>query len=86
VAEISSSTERFRRCQCVCHRCYIYLGDLARYKELHLVVEGRTADWYVAANYYRQASALWPSGGNPHNQVLVPTIIILWAVLLICVS
>jgi len=49
------------------------LGDLSRYKELHLVVEGRTPDWYVAANYYRQASALWPAGGNPHNQVLVPT-------------
>ncbi|KAG0568349.1 hypothetical protein KC19_6G013100 [Ceratodon purpureus] len=69
VAEISSSNERFRRWECVCHRCYIYLGDLARYKELHLVVEGRTADWYVAANYYRQASALWPFGGNPHNQL-----------------
>lgn len=67
--EISSSNKRFRRSQCVCHRCYIYLGDLARYKELHLVVEGRTADWYVAANYYRQASALWPAGGNPHNQL-----------------
>lgn len=69
ITEISSSNDRFRRCQCVCHRCYIYLGDLSRYKELHLVVEGRTPDWYVAANYYRQASALWPVGGNPHNQL-----------------
>lgn len=65
----SSSNKRFRRFQCVCHRCYIYLGDLSRYKELHLVVEGRTPDWNVAANYYRQASALWPAGGNPYNQL-----------------
>jgi hypothetical protein len=45
------------------------LGDLARYKELHAVVEGRAADWSVAASYYQQSSKLWPHDGNSHNQV-----------------
>jgi len=63
------SVEELQRCQSMCHRCLIYLGDLARYKELHAVVEGRAADWSVAASYYQQSSKLWPHDGNSHNQV-----------------
>jgi len=44
---------------------------LARYKELHAVVEGRAADWSVAASYYQQSSKLWPHDGNSHNQLAV---------------
>lgn len=66
-----NSKEDLQRCHCVCYRCVIYLGDLARYKEQHAVVEGRTADWSVAASYYQQASTIWPAGGNPYNQVLI---------------
>jgi protein SMG7 len=54
-----------KRCENSCHRCLIFLGDLARYKEVH----GDGQDWSVSAGYYLQASALWPSSGNPHNQV-----------------
>jgi protein SMG7 len=65
------SVEELQRCQSMCHRCLIYLGDLARYKELHAVVEGRAADWSVAASYYQQSSKLWPHDGNSHNQLAV---------------
>ncbi|CAM6046137.1 unnamed protein product [Sphagnum compactum] len=56
-----------KRCESSCHRCLIFLGDLARYKEVH----GDGQDWSVSAGYYLQASALWPSSGNPHNQLAV---------------
>ncbi|KAH8965332.1 hypothetical protein BDL97_04G113100 [Sphagnum fallax] len=56
-----------KRCENSCHRCLIFLGDLARYKEVH----GDGQDWSVSAGYYLQASALWPSSGNPHNQLAV---------------
>jgi hypothetical protein len=55
--------------QASCHRCLIYLGDLARYKELHS--DGKAKDWAIVANYYLQAAALWPASGNPHNQVSI---------------
>ncbi len=54
-----------KRCALSCHRCLIFLGDLARYKEVH----GDGQDWSVSTGYYLQAYALWPASGNPHNQV-----------------
>ncbi|CAM6035486.1 unnamed protein product, partial [Sphagnum compactum] len=54
-------------CALSCHRCLIFLGDLARYKEVH----GDGQDWSVSAGYYLQAYALWPASGNPHNQLAV---------------
>eukprot|EP01018_Ginkgo_biloba_P009676 Gb_30018 [translate_table: standard] len=60
-----------KRCQLSCHRCLIYLGDLARYKELHGDADTRNHDWSVAAGYYLKAIFLWPASGNPHNQLAV---------------
>ncbi|XP_068657766.1 nonsense-mediated mRNA decay factor SMG7-like [Aristolochia californica] len=55
-----------------CHRCLIYLGDLARYKGLY--GEGgdsATRDYAAASSYYIQAASLWPSSGNPHHQLAI---------------
>lgn len=52
-----------------CHRCLIYLGDLARYKGLYGEGESKVRDFAAASSYYLQASSLWPSSGNPHHQV-----------------
>lgn len=53
-----------------CHRCLIYLGDLARYKGLYGEGESKTRDFAAASTYYMQASSLCSSNGNPHHQVL----------------
>lgn len=52
-----------------CHRCLIYLGDLARYKSLYGEGDSKAGDFAAASSYYLQASSLWPSSGNPHHQV-----------------
>lgn len=52
-----------------CHRCLIYLGDLARYKSLYGEGDSKARDFAAASSYYLQASSLWPSSGNPHHQV-----------------
>ncbi|XP_068665615.1 nonsense-mediated mRNA decay factor SMG7-like [Aristolochia californica] len=55
-----------------CHRCLIYLGDLARYKGLY--GEGgdsASRDYAAASSYYLQAASLWPSSGNPHHQLAI---------------
>ena len=57
------------RCAMLCQRCCICLGDFARYKELHTNGDASSRDWTVATGYYMQAAGIWPSGGNPHNQV-----------------
>ncbi|PSS33522.1 hypothetical protein CEY00_Acc03909 [Actinidia chinensis var. chinensis] len=54
-----------------CHRCLIYLGDLARYKGLYGEAESKTRDFATASSYYVQASSLWPSSGNPHHQLAI---------------
>eukprot|EP00850_Spirogloea_muscicola_P007439 SM000037S13574 [mRNA] locus=s37:730114:735309:+ [translate_table: standard] len=59
------------QCRLSCHRCLIYLGDLARYKELQSDKDVTARNWSTAAGYYLQASHLWPAGGNPHNQLAV---------------
>lgn len=60
-----------RKAQVSCHRCLIYLGDLARYKELYGEGESSGRDFSVAASYYVQAASLWPSSGNPHHQLAI---------------
>uniref|UniRef100_A0A7S1CBD5 DNA/RNA-binding domain-containing protein n=1 Tax=Bicosoecida sp. CB-2014 TaxID=1486930 RepID=A0A7S1CBD5_9STRA len=52
-----------------CHRCLIFIGDLARYKSLHADAPQR--DWSTATHYYSQANVLLPASGNPHNQLAV---------------
>ncbi|GAB2267140.1 hypothetical protein Dimus_002125 [Dionaea muscipula] len=54
-----------------CHRCLIYLGDLARYKGLYGEGESKMRDFTAASSYYKQASWLWPSHGNPHHQLAI---------------
>eukprot|EP01102_Stenamoeba_stenopodia_P022834 TRINITY_DN9659_c0_g1_i1.p1 TRINITY_DN9659_c0_g1~~TRINITY_DN9659_c0_g1_i1.p1 ORF type:complete len:985 (+),score=220.51 TRINITY_DN9659_c0_g1_i1:44-2956(+) len=61
------------RCYLTYHRCLIFLGDLARYNRDAPAADPNTIlkDWLNAGNYYRQALALWPDNGNPHNQMAV---------------
>ena len=53
-----------------CHRCLIFLGDLARYKGMYGEGESASRDYAAASSYYLQAASLWPSSGNPHHQVV----------------
>ncbi|ERN15018.1 protein SMG7L [Amborella trichopoda] len=64
----SADTQRYRLS---CHRCLIYLGDLARYRELYGNPDIQNHNWSVAACYYSRAAVLWPASGNPHNQLAV---------------
>ncbi|KAL3623729.1 hypothetical protein CASFOL_032545 [Castilleja foliolosa] len=55
-----------------CHRCLIYLGDLARYKSLYGEEgDSKARDFTAASSYYMQASSIWPSSGNPHHQLAI---------------
>ncbi|XP_022846209.1 protein SMG7-like [Olea europaea var. sylvestris] len=54
-----------------CHRCFIYLGDLARYKGLYGEGDSKARAFAAASSYYLQASSLWPSSGNPHHQLAI---------------
>ncbi|XP_059665402.1 nonsense-mediated mRNA decay factor SMG7 [Cornus florida] len=54
-----------------CHRCLIYLGDLARYKGLYGEGDSKSRDYAAASSYYLQAACLWPSSGNPHHQLAI---------------
>jgi protein SMG7 len=65
-----------------CHRCLIYLGDLSRYKGLYGEGDSKISDFSAASSYYKQASSLWPSSGNPHHQVyffnsLLPDVVLI---------
>ena len=59
-----------------CHRCLIYLGDLARYKGLYGEGDSKSREFAAASSYYLQAASLWPSSGNPHHQVFPFTTIL----------
>ncbi|XP_058115626.1 nonsense-mediated mRNA decay factor SMG7 [Magnolia sinica] len=54
-----------------CHRCLIYLGDLARYKGLYGEGDSVSRDYAAASSYYIEAASLWPSSGNPHHQLAI---------------
>ncbi|KAF9592218.1 hypothetical protein IFM89_012794 [Coptis chinensis] len=54
-----------------CHRCLIYLGDLARYKGLYGEGDSKTREYAAASSYYMQAASLWPASGNPHHQLAI---------------
>lgn len=53
-----------------CHRCLIYLGDLARYKGLYGEGDSKNREYAAASSYYMQAASLLPASGNPHHQVI----------------
>jgi hypothetical protein len=52
------------------HKCLIYLGDLARYRELHSDSK-KEKRWSLARNFYTLAVWLCPEIGNPFNQLAV---------------
>ncbi|XP_022756173.1 protein SMG7-like isoform X2 [Durio zibethinus] len=54
-----------------CHRCLIYLGDLARYKGLYGDGDSKSREYAAASSYYLQAASIWPSSGNPHHQLAI---------------
>lgn len=56
-------------CQFTCHRFFVCLGDLARYRELYEQPDVEKRNWSVAATYYLEATMIWPDSGNPQNQV-----------------
>eukprot|EP01041_Mallomonas_annulata_P012893 gene12893-27194_t len=53
------------------HRCLLYLGDLARYRELHADTKTKDKKWTIAKNYYERAAMALPASGNPLNQLAV---------------
>ncbi|KAF9978644.1 hypothetical protein BGZ73_001297 [Actinomortierella ambigua] len=62
--------EGARRCAIIsCHKCYIFLGDLARYSETY--GDKMPKRWDVAESYYNIAKKLAPQYGNPYNQLAV---------------
>ncbi|EOA19874.1 hypothetical protein CARUB_v10000123mg [Capsella rubella] len=54
-----------------CHRCLIYLGDLARYKGLYGEGDSKIREYTAAKSYYLQAASLLPASGNPHHQLAI---------------
>ncbi|XP_073003497.1 nonsense-mediated mRNA decay factor SMG7-like [Typha latifolia] len=54
-----------------CHRCLIYLGDLARYKGLYGEGDSVKREYAAASSYYKQAASLCPSSGNTHHQLAI---------------
>ncbi|XP_054802332.1 nonsense-mediated mRNA decay factor SMG7-like [Prosopis cineraria] len=70
---ISSSVEpdAMLKCQYLCHRCLVCMGDLARYEQQCENPDIHTHNWSVAATHYLEAARIWPDSGNPHNQLAV---------------
>ncbi|CAH0478718.1 unnamed protein product [Peronospora belbahrii] len=56
-------------CRHSLHRCYVFLGDLARYRELHS--QKAKKNFAAAEALYHRALAVLPENGNPHNQLAV---------------
>ena len=65
----TSSTELKEYILSHLHRISLYMGDLARYKELYS--ENKTKEYSIAIKYYQRAAELVPSSGNPQNQLAV---------------
>lgn len=57
------------RCRQSLYRCYVFLGDLARYRELHS--QKAKKNFAAAEALYHRALAVLPENGNPHNQLAV---------------
>ncbi|KAF9996066.1 hypothetical protein BGZ65_008329, partial [Modicella reniformis] len=63
-------TDAARQCAISsCHKCYIFLGDLARYRQTYS--DSPKKNWSAARDYYNEARSLLPSSGNPYNQLAV---------------
>ncbi|KAK3847614.1 MAG: hypothetical protein J3R72DRAFT_431769 [Linnemannia gamsii] len=67
---LSDITDAARQCAISsCHKCYIFLGDLARYRQTFN--DSPKKNWSAARDYYNEARNLLPSSGNPYNQLAV---------------
>eukprot|EP01032_Pedospumella_encystans_P027471 gene27471-31049_t len=51
------------------HRCLLYLGDLARYKEMY--AEKEQKEFLESLRYYERAALIDPTSGNTQNQLAV---------------
>ncbi|XP_041026591.1 protein SMG7L-like isoform X2 [Juglans microcarpa x Juglans regia] len=71
--DICSSVEpkKTQKCQFLCHRFLVCLGDLARYREQYEKPDVQNHNWSVAASHYLEATMVWPDSGNPQNQLAV---------------
>ncbi|KAL6206603.1 hypothetical protein ACLB2K_023851 [Fragaria x ananassa] len=67
----SGEKRELQKCQFLCHRFLVCLGDLARYKEQYEKPEVQSRNWSVAATHYLEATRIWPDSGNPQNQLAV---------------
>ncbi|KAK7302806.1 hypothetical protein RJT34_13702 [Clitoria ternatea] len=70
---ISTSVEPdvMLKCQYLCHRCLVCMGDLSRYKQQCENPDIQNHNWSVAATHYLEATRIWPDSGNPQNQLAV---------------
>uniref|UniRef100_A0A1D1XVN1 Protein SMG7 n=1 Tax=Anthurium amnicola TaxID=1678845 RepID=A0A1D1XVN1_9ARAE len=71
LAKDDKKSSEMRKGLISCHRCLIFLGDLARYKGMYGDGHSATRDYTAASSYYLQAASLWPSSGNPHHQLAI---------------
>ncbi|KAF0491318.1 Protein SMG7 [Gigaspora margarita] len=69
VSQHSYSDDIKQKAVLSCHKSLIFLGDLARYRELQ--TEKPRKNWSTACDYYNHARHLVPESGNPHNQLAV---------------
>lgn len=65
----AAAANAIARCRQSLHRCFIFMGDLARYRELHS--QKAKKNFAAAESFYHKALALIPGNGNPHNQLAV---------------
>ncbi|CAL8247701.1 unnamed protein product [Lota lota] len=62
---VSASPKEMEWAQMACHRCLVYLGDLARYQNELAGVEAEQ----LAERFYHQALSVTPHMGMPFNQL-----------------
>lgn len=67
----TSFEPKMQKCQFLCHRFLVCLGDLARYREQYEKLDVQKPNWSVAASHYLEATMIWPDSGNPQNQLAV---------------
>uniref|UniRef100_A0A672JZY1 Nonsense-mediated mRNA decay factor n=1 Tax=Sinocyclocheilus grahami TaxID=75366 RepID=A0A672JZY1_SINGR len=62
---VSATPKEMEWAQMACHRCLVYLGDLARYQNELAGVEAEQ----LAERFYHQALSVAPDVGMPYNQL-----------------
>lgn len=62
------SKQHLEKLDLVVYRSLIYLGDLARYREIHA---DKKKQWGLCRKFYGLANSMMPWMGNPYNQLAV---------------